>query len=397
MTPIIRQANPIQHVACATLALALLSLLALSGCSTDNVPERSDDKAEGIAVVVEEAVTGSVTEKVNTTGTVMAEHQSLISAEAGGRVVELPVALGSRVAQGDLLARLDPTVSRAQVQQARASLLQAKAGLELAEVQLERTQALHVQSAASDQMLDQARIERDSRAGGVKAAEAGLALSEKSLADCSLRAPFAGTVAKVDLELGALVGPGTPAFQLVSAEKLFVLSMLSSGLIGSIAIDMQVRLQAPSLPGRSFSGRVARLGPAADMRTRTYPVEIDLEDSEEVLRPGMMVQVEIVLEQRGSAILVGRSSVLDEPNSRVFVISDGVAHLRKVKTGLSVGDQIEVQSGLRAGELVVSLGHQQLIDGSSVHIYDMPELPGSTQDSPAASAAASTGVGVGSN
>ena len=264
-------------------------------------------------------------------------------------------------------------------------------------MQLERTQALHLQSAASDQMLDQARIERDSRAGGVKAAEAGVALSEKSLADCSLRAPFAGTVGKVDLELGALVGPGTPAFQLVSAGKLFVLSMLSSGVIGSVAADMQVRLQAPSLPGRSFSGRVARLGPAADMRTRTYPIEIDLEDSEEMLRPGMMMRVEIVLEQRGSAVLVGRSSVLDEPDSRVFVISDEVAHLRKVKTGLVVGDQIEIQSGLSAGDLVVSLGHQKLIDGSTVRIYDMPELPEPTQDSPAASAAANTGVGGGSN
>jgi multidrug efflux pump subunit AcrA (membrane-fusion protein) len=133
------------------------------------------------------------------------------------------------------------------------------------------------------------------------------------------------------------------------------------------------------------------------MRTRTYPIEIDLEDSEEMLRPGMMMRVEIVLEQRGSAVLVGRSSVLDEPDSRVFVISDEVAHLRKVKTGLVVGDQIEIQSGLSAGDLVVSLGHQKLIDGSTVRIYDMPELPEPTQDSPAASAAANTGVGGGSN
>ena len=119
MTPIIRQANPAQYFASASLALVLL---VLSGCSSENALEASDDEVEGIAVVVEEAVTGSVTEKINTTGTVMAEHQSLISAEASGRVVELPVALGSRVARGELLARLDPTVSRAQVEQAKASL-----------------------------------------------------------------------------------------------------------------------------------------------------------------------------------------------------------------------------------------------------------------------------------
>ena len=110
----------------------------------------------------------------------------------------------------------------------------------------------------------------------------------------------------------------------------------------------------------------------------------------------MMIQVEIVLEQRSGAVLVSRSSVLDEPNSRVFVISNDVAHVREVETGLLVGDRIEIRSGLAAGVLVVSLGYQKLVEGSAVSIYDMPEVPGPSQDSPAASAAASPGVGGGS-
>ena len=369
----------------------LALLLALpAACSSDHAEDEDTAQDAGIAVVVEAARTGSVTEKINTTGTVMAEHQALISAEVAGRVIELPVDLGSKVEKGTLLARLDPTVASAQHRQAAANLAQARAGLHLAEAHLERTESLHGQSAASEQALDQARIELDSRVAGVEAAEAGLNLSQKALADCSMRAPFAGTVAQVQLELGVLVAPGTPAFQLVSVDHLFVLSAVSSSVIGDVAQNLTVRLLAPSLQEESFSGHVARLGPSADVRTRTYPVKIKIDESKGLLRPGMMTRVEIVLEQRESAVLVPRTSVLGETENHLFVVSDGLASKRAVTTGLTVGNQIEIRSGLEPGELVVSLGQQKLQDGARVRIYDMPKLPGAEPDSPAASASASS-------
>jgi len=370
-----------------TLAL----LLALpSACSSNHSENTDAGQDEGLTVVVEAAITGPVIEKINTTGTVMAEHQALISAEVAGRVIELPVDLGSQVERGTILARLDPTVARAQHQQAAASLAQAQAGLSLAEDHLERIQSLHSQAAASKQALDQARIDMDSRTAGVQAAEAGLNLSSKALADCSIRAPFAGTVAEVQLELGTLVAPGTPAFRLVSMDRLFVLSSVSSAVIGSVAEDMPVRLLAPSLQKANFSGHVARLGPAADVRTRTYPVEIRVNDGNGVLRPGMMTRVEIVLEQRENAILVPRASVLGERQRHVFVVRDGLAYKRPVETGLSVGDQVEVLAGLEPGELVVSLGQQKLNDPTRVRVYDMPKLPETEHSSSASSTSASS-------
>jgi membrane fusion protein (multidrug efflux system) len=369
--------------------LALLLIL-LTACSSDDADDEDAAQDEGIPVVVEAASTGPVTEKINTTGTVMAEHQALISAEVAGRVIELPVNLGSKVEKGTVLARLDPTVARAQQQQADANLAQARAGLHLAEVNLERIESLHGQAAVSEQSLDQARIELDSRTAGVEAAEAGLNLSQKALADCSVRAPFAGTVAQVQLELGTLVAPGTPAFQLVSVDHLFVLSAVSSSVIGYVVENLPVRLLVPSLQEEPFLGYVARLGPSADVRTRTYPVEINIDEDKGLLRPGMMTRVEIVLEQRESAVLVPRASVLGESENHVFVVSDGLAYARPVETGLSVGDQVEIRSGLDPGELVVSLGQQKLRDKALVRIYDMPKLPEAEPGSPAASTSANS-------
>ena len=165
---------------------------------------------------------------------------------------------------------------------------------------------------------------------------------------------------------------------------------MSSSVIGDVSENLPVRLLAPSLQEESFSGHVARLGPSADVRTRTYPVKIKIDESKGLLRPGMMTRVEIVLEQRESAVLVPRTSVLGETENHLFVVSDGLASKRAVTTGLTVGNQIEIRSGLEPGELVVSLGQQKLQDGARVRIYDMPKLPGAEPDSPAASASASS-------
>ena len=369
------------------LAVATLLLSLMAACS-DGPDDSKEPQPQNIAVVVRAATTGPVTAKINTTGTVMAEHQTTISAETGGRVLGLPVQLGSVVEKGGLLAHLDPTVAKAQVQQAAASLLQARARLDLAAANLARTEGLHRSSAASDQAMEQARMERDSRAAAVKAAEAGLQLANKSLGDCSLRAPFTGTVSKVQLELGALVAAGTPAFELVSADKLFVLSAVASGAIAYLSEGIPVLLRAPSLPDAVFSARIARLGPSADVTTRTYPIEISLNEDGSALRPGMMTRVEIILERRQDAVLIPRASVIGEAQSTIYVIDAGIAHQRQVEIGLTVGNLVEIRAGLRAGELVVSLGQQKLHDGAEVRIYDMPELPSAAQPAQAAAAAA---------
>ena len=378
--------------------LAVLScvVLALSGCSPQQEKDQTEDiEKQAPRVVTETATSGRVTEKINTTGTIKPQREVVISSEGAGRVIVLAAALGTKVEAGALLARLDATVQDAQREQARAALRQARAALELAQSEFERSKTLHEQQALPDSLLEQARIGRDSSDASVAAAEAGLKLAEKAVSNCSLRAPFAGTVAEVHLELGALVAPGTPAFQLMSVGRLQVLAAVSSSVVGRIEEGMAVLLRVPSIGDRLFHGQVEHLGPSADPRTHTYPLEVLVDNADGALRPGMMAKVEIILEQRSEAVLVPRACIFEGARPSVFVVADGRAVARPVELGQSHGDQVEVLSGVAAGELIVSLGRQNLKDGDPVIPYEMPASTNGEPSNPPATAARTDAGGGG--
>ena len=351
------------------------------GCGTEQAEVAEEQTDERIAVTVEVARAARVEDRISATGTIKAQHQALISAETGGRVTEVAVELGSKVSRGATLIRLDPTTASAQVQQAAAAVDQAQAASRLAEAQQLRAQKLHKEGALSDQNLEQAEIETDSRRAALSAAEAGLALAEKALADCTLRAPFAGTVGAVQVELGSLVAPGSPALNLVSSEQLFVSSTLTSSEVGQVREGMAARVSIPSLEGQSFAAHVARIGPLADLRTRNYPVELKVEGSSDSLRSGMMVALEILREVREQSVLVPATAVIGGEQPGIFVLDRGSARLRTVTLGRTIGRDIELRDGVEVGEQVIVLGNQRVRDGTAVRLYKMPKVNPDLSDS----------------
>ncbi len=380
---------------CAALLSPLAAALLVVGCQPRAAAEAEQGaEADATRIVTETAVTGSVSDQVSTTGSVLPEREVVIAAEGSGRVIKLPVSLGSVVKKGALLAKLDSTVQRAQAKQAHANLRQAEAALELAASEFARAETLHGKQAVSDLVLEQRRIQHESSEAGVEAARAGVALANKAVADCSVRAPFAGTVAEVHLELGALVAPGTPSFRLVSIKQVRVLSGVSGSAVGKIQIGMPIDLRIPSLGDRAFRGVVGRIGPTADPRTRTYPLEANVENKDGALRPGMMAKVDVILAQRSEVVLVPRSCIIEDTPPHVFVVRDGRAEQRSVTLGQNQDELVEVLSGIEAGEVMVSLGRQRLSDGDLVSPYSMPDgddgQPGSK---PATTARAGTTTG----
>jgi membrane fusion protein (multidrug efflux system) len=393
MTPAAKQSVSTHLSTLRRAALALLSaaLLAAGGCDARPAEdEPATTEQEPARVVVETATSGHVTEQINTTGTIKPLREVIVAAEGSGLVIALPVSLGAAVARGAPLAWLDATVQEARLEQAHASLAQARAALELASGDFERASTLHGQHAVTDQVMQQRRIQRDSSEAAARAAEAGVTLAEKAVADCTLRAPFAGTVAEVKLELGALVAPGTPAFHLVSVERVRVLAALSGSDVGRVEEGMPVQLQVPTLGERIFEAHVEHIGPSGDPRTRTYPLEVVVENEDGALRPGMLAKVDVILAHRSDAVLLSRSCIIEGATAQAFVVKDGRAELRSLDLGESRGEQIEVRSGIAAGELVVSLGRQSLRDGDPVSIYDMPAARGAAPADPPATAARAT-------
>jgi len=354
--------------------IVLLCLVLLTACNPSSPEEAKAaiDSEPAIPVATQTARLGPVRSTVGLTGTLSALHEVVITAEGAGRVVALGTVLGQQVEQGQALAHLEDIVERAQAAQAEAQLRQSEASLGLAAADFARNDRLHSQGAVSELQHEQARVREETASAAAAAARAGLQLAQQSLRNTVIRAPFTGTVASVQLELGALVAPGTPAFQLVAIEKIKVDGGVPAREVGMLQSDQQVRVTVPTLGGETFEGTLAHVGPAPDPRTRTYPIEVHVDNVEGRLRPGMVARLEVIIGQRDDAVLVPETAVIEGEERVVFVVEGDVARKRTVTLGQSDEGTVEVREGIAAGETVVTLGRQHLSDGSLIQRYELP-------------------------
>jgi membrane fusion protein (multidrug efflux system) len=344
----------------------------LVGCPSGGEGEATPQEERIYSVAVEVADAGIVVDPVQVTGTIHPRRDVVIAAEGSGRVIDVSVALGDRVEKGTVLARLDSGVQRAQLDNARAGLRRSKALLALSEAGFKRSQALIEGAATTTSQHFAAGIDVESANAGVDAARAQLSLAERVLADAAIRAPFTGTIAALHIELGALVGAGTPAFRLVDLTRVVVSVGIPAREISRVEIGQPVAIHVPAIAMDVDGGTVTHIGPEPDPRTRSYPAEIEVDNAAGRLRSGMVARVDIVVAER-AAVLVPEDAVVDDDPPHVFVIEDGIAHKHDVVLGRLVNGRYEARSGVKRGDRVATYGKQHLSDGVSVEPYDLPE------------------------
>lgn len=362
-----------------TLAVLLTACQPPGPAVEDPTPEE-----RAIPVAVEAARRGTVADPVQATGTVAPNQQVTVASEGSGRVLEVLVGLGSSVTKGAALARLDSAVQRAQLDQARANLRGAEAQLALAQDAFGRSEQLLDQGAQSASSHLQSDASLAGAQSAVDAARAAVTLAERQVSDTTIRAPWSGTVASVGLSEGALIAPGTPAFKLVSLDPVRIDVGLPAREIGLVQPGQLVRVTLPTAPGPAREAQVARVGPEADARSRTFPVEIELANPAGDLRSGMVARAAIVVGEREGVTLVPEAAVVAARPPVVFVIDGDRAHKREVELGRSQSGLIEVIGGVEPGDLVATLGRQHLSDGALVTRYDLAaEQPDAKAEAPA--------------
>jgi len=355
------------HLSGLVLGLGLL----LVGCPTAEEAEDTE-VVRVVSISVATAASKPVVDPVLATGVVKPLREVVISAEGSGRVVDLPAQLGRRVARGEELARLASGIQRAQLDQARAQAEQASAGLELADTELGRVEELHSQGASTDRDLQGATIQARTARAQLTAAEASVRLAERALSNARIRAPFAGTISMVRLELGALVGPGTPAFGLVDLSDAKIGLGIAGREVSLLAEGQSASVRMPSLGERGYQGQVTAISPTTDPRTHTWPVEVTVPNPSGELRSGMVARVQIVVGER-TGVVVPEGAVQEGDKPRVFVIEGDLAVERIVTVGRSADGEVEISEGVQAGEQVAVLGSQHLSDGVKVSVYEMPD------------------------
>ena len=395
-------------------ALALLgaALLAVSvvGCGKDTNPARAAGGAkvqEPRPVRVVAAAVGPFPRTVTVTGTLAADEEVVAGFKVAGRVSEIAVDLGSPVRKGQVLARLDPTDFRLRVDQAEAALRQVRAGLGLPRdgsaenVDPEKTALVREARA----VLEEARLNRDrtsqlseknliarsevdasqskllvaesryqaaleeirNRQEVLAERSSGLALARQQLSDAVLSAPIDGAVRERRASVGEYLAAGAPVFALVRVHPLRLRVAVPERDAPSVRVGQAVRVLLEGDPA-AHAGRVARLSPSIQEQNRTRIVEAEVANQDGKLRPGSFARAEIVVDADRTAVMVPAGTVVTFAGlEKVFVVKDGKAVEKRIRTGRRSGDRVEILEGVAAGEpIVVDPGN--LVGGTPVTV-----------------------------
>jgi len=207
----------------------------------------------------------------------------------------------------------------------------------------------------------------------IKQAEAALKLARLQLDEVTLKAPFDGTVAELYISRGSMVGSSSPVAKFVSKDLEVVIN-IEENQLSQVTKGEHAALNVSAYPGRDFPAVVTSVAAIADAQTHTFVVKVTPQDKESLLRSGMYADVTLLLDERADALVAPLTAVTtigDQP--AVYVLrADNTVEQRAVTTGMANDSQVEILSGLKAGEKVVVNGQVNLKDGSKVEV--VPEL-----------------------
>ncbi len=274
----------------------------------------------------------------------------------GGRVDRIDVDRGSRVREGQTLLTTD-------MELLRANLQTAEANLEYQKNEFERNRKLHESGSIADAVFDASRLQ-------LAQAQSAFEIARKQLADATLTAPFGGVVTERHVEVGDILGPGTPAFRVIDMDRVRVRAGLPERFINDFRIGNSVTIMFDAMPERNFIGRINYLAPEADSATRTFQAEMTVDNPGGLIRAGIMGNARIQQRIYENALMVPLDALIETQTGRkLFVVrQDSIASERMVNTGSSSGDMIMITSGLGSGEKVITKGQHTLVEGEKVRI-----------------------------
>ena len=317
----------------ALSALALATLL-LPGCGRkpDTHPTSQPDLAAAqVQVQTAESKQRATTEEV--VGTVQAKQHATLEAKLSGRIDKMPVLLGQAVKAGQLVARLDAAEIKARVEQAEASLQQA-------ERDWKRTSALFDQQAATRSDYEAA----DSR---YRVAKAAVAEAQAMMGYVEILAPFDGVVTKKWVDVGDLATPGKPLIGIEDPSMLQLEADVPDAIASRIQQDARLAIRIDSLKGE-LTGTVREIAPTADPASRTLRIKLDLPQTAG-LRSGQFARLVVPVGESSSVRVPTSAVVLRGQLEILFVVTNQRAQLHLVKTGRTIGDEVEILAGLASG------------------------------------------------
>ena len=332
------------------LRAALATAFLLGACSKTPHSAAPENGGPPVPVRVQtvEAKPHIATEEV--TGSVRAKLRSVIEAKSMGRIERMLVAPGQRVKRGDVLVQLDAREIQAKLDQARALRDQS-------EKNLQRSTALLANKVTTQAEFDNAQSAN-------RVAKAALAEAETALGYMTITAPFDGVITRKSADVGDLATPGKALLEMEDPAALRFEADVPEAIIGSIASGAGLTVRTGSV---ETTGTVSEIAPAADAQSRTFLVKLDLPQTPG-LRAGQFGRVAVPVSETSVLRIPASALILRGQMEVVFVVQNGRAQLRLVKTGKRFGGEVELVSGIEAKEQVVVENATRLSDGQRLEV-----------------------------
>jgi RND family efflux transporter MFP subunit len=305
-------------------------------------------------------------------GNLIGEQTVDVAPKTSGRVERVFVQLGDRVRRNQVLAKIEDREIVEQVRQAvasqevsKATIRQREADLRVAEVNFERSKNLYTRQLLAKQALDDAesrylaaQAQLDLSKAQQTQTDARLEELQINLQNTSVTSPVDGFVGKRNVDAGAMVSQNSPIASVVDISRLRMVANIIEKDLRMVTVGDTADVEVDAYPGETFNGHIARVAPVLDPSTRTASMEVEVPNANFKLKPGMYARVNLTVEERKGVLVAPKNAVIDFESKRgVWIPSeDNHAKFVAVELGIEDSDHVEIRSGLKEGDRIVTTG-----------------------------------------
>jgi membrane fusion protein (multidrug efflux system) len=338
---------------------ALLSVLLVSACQSEQPSQAENTEEDNPPVPVETSipVRGDVYAMYTGTAPIEAYAEANVIAKVAGEIRELLVEEGDEVSKGQVRARLDG-------ERLRLELRESEAKLRKLQRDYERNVDLQAKGLISEGDFEKIKYE-------MEALEAAFNLASLELDYTQIRAPIDGVIAERFVRLGATIGEGEALFKVTSLDPLVAYLHVPEREYGNIGPGQPVGIEIDALLGEPIAAAVSRVSPVVDPQTGTFKITVEIVDLKRRIKPGMFGRISVIYDVHEDALQIPRSAIIEgQGAASVFVVEGDRAVRKTIDTGYSNRGMVEVTSGLRDSEQVVTVGQASLKQDSRVSVIN---------------------------
>ncbi|NND72186.1 MAG: efflux RND transporter periplasmic adaptor subunit [Rhodothermales bacterium] len=342
----------------------LMVSIVQTGCNSDAQSKETEEPEEVASVPVEatRVSTGDISAFFTGTASLEAENEAVVVAKAGGIVEQIFVEEGSYVERGAALAKLDD-------ERLLLDLARDRSMLQKAERELSRQKEFFDKQLISTEEYERFRTDYETQ-------KAAYDLAELSVAYTTVRAPISGVISMRHIKVGNMVQTNQETFNITDFSPLLAVLHVPERELNKLKVGQEATLTVDAMPGESFTGRIKRISPVVDRATGTFKVTVEIRAHRNKLKPGMFGRVGIVYDTRNDVLLIPKEAVVaEDDNQNVFLVTDSLALRTPVTTGYSDERFVEIITGARAGDLIITTGQNNLRDSSIVEVINSPGSP----------------------